>query len=481
MPGLTPWTRALAPFALLASLLPARPQEAAPNTTPDPRREAVEAIVRSALTSGQAYAMLERLIQAAPKRLAGSPGEQKALAWAKAEMERAGLAEVRLEPVRVPRWERGEVERLAWVGDGEKELVLAASALGGSVGTAGEVLEAEVVEVSSRAELEALGERARGRFVFFNQPMDPSLPDPGAAYGGAVWQRTRGAIEAARRGGVGAIVRSVTQRLDDHPHTGAMRYEEDLPRVPAVAISTRAAEELARRLAASERGRLRLELDCRTLEDASSANVVGEIAGREKPEEILLVGGHLDAWETGVGAHDDGAGCVQSIEAARLLLVCGLKPRRTIRVVLFANEENGLAGGRAYRQAHEAELEHHVLALESDSGGFAPRGFETNLDPAAWTELRALTALLAPIGADRLESGRGGADISVLAEHGVPLFDYDPDPQRYFDVHHSALDTLEAVHPRELELGAAAIAALLYLVAELPEPLPRVPVPQGSR
>ncbi len=469
-------------LSLLAQIAPPGGQGSTPAAPPfeaEAWREEVEAIVRTALSSGQAYDMLARLVAAAPKRLAGSPGDPLAISWAEDEMERSGLANVRLEPVRVPRWERGEVERLAWVAEGSSELLLSVTALGGSVGTPPEGLEAEVVEVRSRQELEALGERARGRFVFFNQPMDPTLPDPFQAYGRAAWQRMRGAAEAARRGGVGAIVRSLTTRLDDHPHTGAMRYEEGLPPVPAVAISTRAAEELSRRLASGAPGRLRLWLSCRTLEEASSANVVGELVGREAPEEILLVGGHLDAWETGVGAHDDGAGCVQSIEAARLLLACGLQPRRTIRVVLFANEENGLAGARAYRQKHEQELARHVLALESDSGGFAPRGFETDVDPSALPTLRAMASLLAPIGADRVETGRGGADISVLADHGVPLFGYVPDPQRYFDVHHSALDTLDSVHPRELELGAAAIAALLYLAAELPEPLPRsLPPPQ---
>ncbi len=460
---------------------PARPAPASAAEAPSPR-DVIDRIVTTALTSPQAYPALERLVTAAPKRLAGSPGLDAALAWARAEMLNAGLQNVRLEPCKVPHWERGSVEELALLdADGKVVERFAVTALGGSVATAAEGIEAEVVEVRDRAELETLGERARGKLVFFNQPMDPAARDTFEAYGRAVWQRSIGAVEAARRGAAGAIVRSMTTRLDDLPHTGAMRYEEGLPQLPAVAISTVGAAHLSERLARGAALRVRLRLDCRTFEDAPSANVVGELVGRELPDEILVVGGHIDAWELGVGAHDDGAGCAQSIEAARLLAACGLKPRRTIRVVLFTNEENGLAGARAYRDAHADELERHVLALETDRGGFLPRGFSTDANPTALSALRSMAEPLASIGCDTVKSGGGGADIGVLAASGVPLVGLLPDSQRYFDVHHCARDTLDQVSPRELELGAAAIASLLWQVSERSEPLPRNPPPEGSR
>lgn len=372
-----------------------------------------------------------------------------------------------------PHWERGTLERLSRVGGADGAQDYAIAALGGSVGTPEGGIEAEVVRVASRAELAALGDAARGLFVFFDQPMDPTEPDPFAAYGRAVWQRSRGAVEAARLGGVGALVRSMTLRRDDFPHTGAMRYEPDLPQVPGVALSTLAAEDLARRLAAGERVRLRLELSCRTLADAPSTNVIGELVGRERPDEIVLVGAHLDAWDVGVGAHDDGAGCAEAVAAVGLLKTLGLVPRRTIRVVLYANEENGLAGARAYAADHAHELERHVLALESDRGGFAPRGFDTNAEPAGFERLRAMAAQLEPIDAARVQPGDGGADISTLGPAGVPLVGLVPDAARYFDVHHAGRDTLEQVAPRELQLATAAMAALLWLVADDPATFPR--------
>jgi len=433
----------------------------------DPRRATVERIFAGALASTRAHATLTELCRVAPKRLSGSPGAERAVAWAADAMRAAGLENVRLEPVRVPRWERGEVERLVIVapesaGGGE----LATCALGGSVATPAGGLEAEVVRVTSFEELSARASEARGRFVFFDRPMDPALADPFEAYGGAVSQRSRGPVEAARVGAVGAIVRSMTLALDDHPHTGATRYDDAFTSVPAVAISTLAAQSLAGLIATGGAVKLRLELDCRTLPDIESANVVGELRGREIPEEIVLLGAHLDAWDVGSGAHDDGAGCVHVIEAVRLLAELGLRPRRTVRVCLFMNEENGLRGGLAYRDAHLAELPRHVLALETDRGGFTPRGFGTDAPPEVFARLEASTRLLHAYGAGLLVKGGGGADISPLAEHGVVLCEYVPDAARYFDVHHAETDVIEAVHPRELALGAAAIAAFAWCAAE---------------
>jgi hypothetical protein len=385
-----------------------------------------------------------------------------------------GLTNVRLEPCTVPRWERGEVEELLLcAGAGAASEALPVLALGGSVATPAEGIEAEVVEVQSFEELRALGEAVRGRMVLFNRAMDDAQRNPFAAYGGAVGQRSRGAIEAARLGAVAAIVRSVTTRLDDVPHTGSMRYADDVPRIPAVAVSTLGAERISALLRAGESPRLRLRLACRWLDEVESSNVVGELVGREKPEEVLVLAAHLDAWDVGQGAHDDGAGCAQVLEAARLLEVLDLRPRRTIRVVLYMNEEFGMSGALAYVDEHREELERHVLALESDRGGFVPRGFTSNANQEALAILREAAAPLAEIGAAPVVPGGGGVDIGPLGPSGVVLVGYLPDPQRYFDVHHSPADTLDSVHPRELALGAAAIAALVHHVAELPETLPR--------
>ena len=441
---------------------------------PDPATLAgrASAIVQSALGRQEATDMLRRLCEAAPQRLSGSPGAAAAVEWARQEMERMGFDNVRLEPCTVPHWERGELAELTLLADGGGR-ALPILALGGSVATPADGIEAEVIEVRDFEELRALGEAARGRIVFFNRPMDPAERDPFRAYGGAVDQRSRGAIEAAKAGALAAIVRSMTMRLDDFPHTGTMHYEEGVAQVPGVAVSTLGAERLSAQIARGGPLRARLRLDCKTYPDAPSFNVVGELLGSEHPEQVLVVGGHLDAWDVGQGAHDDGAGCVQALEALRLIRAAGLKPRRTIRAVMFMNEENGLRGGSAYYAAHLEQMDQHVLALESDRGGFSPRGFTSDAGPEAMAVLREVAALLKPIGIADVFPGGGGVDISPMRASGVPQVGYLPDGQRYFDFHHSERDVLEAVHPRELQLGAAAMAALLYVVADLPETLPR--------
>ncbi len=453
-------------------LLQVASQEAAPDV--ETYRETFRRVVRESLARGEAYSKLERLCSVAPLRLSGSPGAAAAVEWAKEAMKRDGLENVRLEPVTVPRWERGVVAELRILAPpeaaGESLPILA---LGGSVGTPPEGIEAALLEVKTFEELRAAGDGAKGRIVLFNRPMDPALPDPFEAYGGAVDQRGRGAIEAAKAGGIAALVRSMTAGIDDFPHTGGMHYEEAVAKVPSAAVSTRGAERLSALLRGGKEVRARLRLDCREAGEATGHNVIGEIVGRERPGEIVLAGGHLDAWDVGQGAHDDGAGCCQSIEAVRLLRALGLRPRRTIRVVLFTNEENGLRGARAYRAAHEKELPEHVLAFESDRGGFTPRGFTTNSSGRGLEILRALGRLLEEAGAGEIRPGGGGADVSVLERDGIPLAGLLPDRQRYFDLHHSARDTIDAVHPRELNLGAGAMAAFLHAVADLPERLPR--------
>jgi carboxypeptidase Q len=423
---------------------------------------------------GRAPEMLKELLSVAPKRLSGSPGAARAVEWGRAAMERAGFDRVWLETFPVPCWVRGDLqEAVARQGDATERLRVVA--LGGSVGTPPEGVEGEVVEVTSFEELRGIGDRARGKIVFFNRPMDPSDASTFRAYGNAVDQRSSGAVEAGRSGAVAALVRSMTTSLDDSPHTGAMRpYPSGVAKVPAAALSTTGAERL-HAMAAKGPVRVRLRLSCETRDEVESANVLGEIRGSVRPDEVVLVGGHLDAWDVGEGAHDDGSGCVQAIEAIRLVKAAGIRPKRTIRAVLFMNEENGLRGGRDYAVRHKGELSKHVFAIESDRGGFAPRGFRTDAREPLYSEIAAFVSRLEPIGAARLEAGEGGgADIGPLGSEGVPLGELVPEATRYFDVHHSEKDVLSAVDPEELELGAAALAFLVSAIADRERPeLPR--------
>jgi len=377
-------------------------------------------IFKRALSDNKAYEMLYELTTTVGHRLSGSPQAAQAVEWSKRTMERLGFDRVWLEPVTVPHWVRGSVEHGTILARGSRKAIpIRITALGGSIGTPGEGITAEAIEVKSFEELQALGDTAKGKIVFFNRPMDRTQFDTFTAYGGAVNQRGRGAIEAARAGGVAALVRSMTTRHDDFPHTGGMGYDETVAKVPGAAISTNDAEVLSNLLKKEKSVRVTIKLSAQTMPDAESFNVVGEIRGTEKPDEVILVGGHLDSWDKGQGAHDDGAGCVQSIEVIRLLKTLGLKPKRTIRAVMFMNEENGLRGGRAYAEK-ERPGERHIAAIESDAGGFNPRGFGVG-DSTAYAKLVKWASLFAPIGADRIELGGGGADIGPLHRtRGVP-------------------------------------------------------------
>jgi hypothetical protein len=443
-------------------------------------RPAVQAIVSEALARGQAWDKLVSLVEVAPHRLAGSPGAAAAVEWAKQAMETDGLDHVWLEECTVPHWVRGTTERLTIVSPpqfaGEELSILA---LGGSIATAETGLVAPIVEVKSWEALDDLGGGAAGKIVFYNRPMDAELIDTGRAYGGAVDQRVHGARRAAEQGGVGAIVRSMTTRLDDYPHTGGMRYADGVEKVPTAAVSTIGAERLSQLLAEGHEVVVKLELDCETLPDELSYNVLGEIRGSEFPDEVVVIGGHLDGWDVGQGAMDDGGGCCQSIEALRLMKTLGLRPRRTVRAVMFMNEENGLRGGRAYYDAHKQDMGDHVLAIESDSGPFTPRGFTTDANPEALSILQRIVELMAYTGATYVKPGGGGADINPMKASGVIVMGYDPDGQRYFDLHHSHADTLDKLSPREVNLGAACMAAMAYVVADLPQTLPRNPTPEN--
>jgi carboxypeptidase Q len=421
-------------------------------------------IVTEALTSNRSYEVLSDLCTTVGARISGSPQAAKAVEWAKKKMEEYGFDNVHLETVLVPHWVRGPIEE-AWLlfPSGQREK-LKITTLGGSIATPPDGITAEVVEVKSFDDLQKLGEKAKGKIVFFNRPMDRNQIHTFAAYGGAVDQRGRGAIMAAKSGGVAALVRSMTTRIDDSPHTGAMGYVDSVTKVPSAAISTRGAEHLSALLAKGIPVRVQLKLSAQTLPDVESANVVGELRGTEKPGEVIAMGGHLDSWDIGYGAQDDGAGCVQSIEALRILKELGLKPKRTIRAVMFMNEENGGRGGAAYA-AKDRPGEKHIAAIESDAGGFSPRGFGIG-DSLAFTKIAPWGPLLRFFGADQITRGGGGSDIGPLAQKGVPLISLSVDSHRYFDVHHSENDNLGAVNERELAFGAAALAILTYVMAQ---------------
>lgn len=450
---------ALTALALAAPLtLPAQETASAPTDEQMLRR-----IYDAALVGSPAFEQLRELVTRFPGRLSGTPAYDGAAQWSLELLRALGTDRTELQPVLAPYWERGTPERVQLHAAGGDTVELAALALGGSVGTDPAGLRAPVVEVLDFESLATAD--VRGRIVFFNRPMDPRSISAGAAYGGAVNQRSRGAAEAAKHGAVGVLVRSMTHALDDLPHTGAMSYLPESPRLPAAALSTVAAERLSRTLRETPGTEVTMTLHCAPQEDRLTHNVIGEIRGSEFPEKIILVGGHLDSWDIAPGAHDDGTGCIQSIEVLRLLKAVGYTPRHTIRCVLYANEENGLRGALEYTRLVAEKKEEHVLALETDSGGYRPSGFNLG-NPAGDAHLRAARwrDLFAPYGVFVFQRGQGGADVGPLLRYGYTVAGLMPDSQRYFDVHHTRADGIEAVNQREFELGAAAMAALVYLV-----------------
>lgn len=427
----------------------------------------IRKIYDEALARGKSYEMLEYLTTKIGSRLSGSPGAAAAVDWTRMIMKQYGFDSVWLQPVMVPHWERGEGEhgRIVHSRKMGTEPVNIAS-LGGSVGTGPEGLLAHVVEVKSFDELKSLGESAvKGKIVFFNRPMDPTKIQVFSAYGGAVDQRGSGAVEAAKLGAVGVVVRSMGVNLENYPHTGSMRYATDVPKIPAVAIATKDADLLSRLLKGDDKIQIYLETYARTLPDAPSFNVVGEITGTSRKDEIIVVGGHLDSWDLGQGAHDDGTGCVQSIEVLRLFKAMGIRPNRTIRAVMFMNEENGLRGGLKYAELAKFNKEKHIAAIESDRGGFTPRGFTIGKTKESIKQtIQSWRTLLEPYGLTDFSQEGGGADIGPLQDQGVTLMGFLPDSQRYFNYHHTPEDTFDKVDKRELELGAASMAAMVYLI-----------------
>ncbi|WP_204345604.1 M20/M25/M40 family metallo-hydrolase [Psychroserpens algicola] len=429
--------------------------------------ENLKQIFSNSLTNGMSYQWLDHLSNQIGGRLSGSLNAEKAVQYTKEELEKLGLDKVWLQPVMVPRWVRGAPE-FAYIETSPGQTTsVNICALGGSVATPNGGVKAKVIEVNSYTDLEALGtDKIKGKIVFINRPMQADLINTFEAYGGCSSERYRGAAEAAKYGAVGTIVRSLNLRLDDYPHTGSMSYG-DLPvnqRIPSAAISTNDAELLSGMLALDKDINFFFSQSCKQLADVQSYNVIGEITGSEFPNEIIVVGGHLDSWDLGDGSHDDGAGVVQSMDVLRLLKESGIRPKRTIRAVLFMNEENGLRGGRKYAEVAKSKKENHVFALESDSGGFTPRGFSFDCSEAMLAKVQSWRPLFKPYLIHFFEKGYSGADIGPLKEEGLVLAGLRPDSQRYFDHHHAANDTFEHVNKRELELGAASMTALVYLI-----------------
>jgi carboxypeptidase Q len=425
-------------------------------------REPASRLIGEALSSTSAWDRLSALTDTIGNRLSGSAALDRAIQWAVAEMTRDGLDNVHTERVMVPKWVRGSETA---------EIVepvphsIAMLGLGDSVGTTGpNGLQAEVLVVHSFEELDANGPAARGRIVLFNVPF--------TTYGETVRFRSGGPSRAARHGAVAALVRSVGPNGLRTPHTGALQYATDAPKIPAAAISSEDADRLQRMADRGVRTVVRLKMDAHFDADAPSANVVGEIRGRETPEEIVVVSGHLDSWDVGAGATDDGGGCVVTWEALRMMKKLNLRPRRTIRVVLWTNEENGGRGGLAYRDQHRAELPNHVLMLESDGGVFRPLGFGFSGSDAARETVRAIATLLTGIAADQVNPGGGGADIGPSMQEGhVPGMSLEVDGSKYFLVHHTAADTIDKIDPVEMAKCAAAVAVMAYIVADMPQRL----------
>ncbi len=429
----------------------------------------IRKIYDTALQEGQAYEWLRHLCLKVGPRLSGTAGAAAAVEYGKQMFDTLGFDKVYLQECQVPHWERGEKEIVRIVGSstvGTQELNGIALGFSGSSGKLG--LSAEVIEVKSLDELKALDPaKVKGKIVFYNRPLDPLQINTFAAYGGAVDQRVYGPKEAEKLGAVAAIVRSMTTKQDDVPHSGVTIFEEGQNRIPAVAISTNDADLLSS-LVQREKVRVYVRTTCRQLSDKTSYNVVGEIKGSEFPEEIILVGGHLDSWDVNQGAHDDGAGVVQALDVIYNLKKMGYKPKRTLRCVWFMNEENGQAGAKKYAEVSNAIPEKHILAIESDRGGFTPRGFTTEADDKVYKPKLAIVkkweSLLSPFGIEIKAGGGSGADISRLKPQMGLLMGLYPDSQRYFDFHHAPNDNFENVNKRELLLGAAAMTAMVYLV-----------------
>lgn len=427
----------------------------------DPYRDPAARLIGEATGDTFAWNRLSVLTDSIGNRLSGSPQLERAIEWAVAEMKRDGLENVHTEKVMVPHWVRGS-ESAEIVEPAQHQMVMLG--LGNSIGTRPEGMQADVLTVHSFNELEAAGPQAKGKIVFFNVPY--------TAYEETVTYRSDGPSRAARLGAAAVLVRAIGPPGLRTPHTGTLQYTPDAPRIPAAAITTEDADRLQRIAARGGRLVVRLKMEAHFEPDAESANVVGELRGREKPEEVVVVGGHIDSWDVGAGASDDGGGCIVTWEALRIMKKLSLRPRRTVRVVLWTNEENGTRGGNAYRDQHRAELANHVMMLESDNGVFRPIGFGFSGGETARQKLKAIATLLRGVGADAIIPGGGGADINPSTrEARIPGLALAVDESKYFLIHHTPADTVDKIDAVEMAKCAAAIAVMTYVVADLPERL----------
>ncbi|MDG2499630.1 MAG: M20/M25/M40 family metallo-hydrolase [Flavobacteriaceae bacterium] len=427
----------------------------------------IDKIYDEALSNGNSYEWLDYLSNQIGGRLSGSINYDRSVKWGKDELNTIDVDSVWLQPVMIPKWVRGAPEYAHIESSPGNTISVPIAALGGSISTPSIGISANVIEVKNFKELKMIGrDSIRGKIIFYNRPMDPTLINTFQAYGGSVNQRTQGAIEAAKLGAIGVIVRSMTTSLDDYPHTGSMYYDglSLNQRIPAAAISTNGAELLSSMLSLNSNIKFFFRQNSKNFPDVLSHNVIAQINGSEKPDEIIVIGGHLDSWDLGDGSHDDGAGIVQSMEVLRILKKLNYSPKRTIRVVLFANEENGLKGGTKYAEEAILNNEKHFFALESDAGGFTPRGFSFDTSDKEFKTIKKFESLFVKYGMNNFFIGGSGADIGPLKNGEVILAGLRPDTQRYFDYHHAASDTFDKINKRELELGAAAMTALVYLL-----------------
>jgi carboxypeptidase Q len=432
-------------------------------------RAQADSLIRGAVADSAAWDRIAELTDRFGARFSGTENLERSIDWIVERMRADGLENVHTEPVMVPRWVRG-AESAELVSP--RRTALHMLGLGGSVGTPTGGIEAEVLVVGSFDELERRAADARGKIVLFDVPF--------TSYRETVAYRSGGASRAAKAGAVAALIRSVGPFGMQTPHTGSLRYDTAAARIPAAALSMEDAMMLRRMQARGERVRVRLSMGARMLPDAPSRNVIAEIRGRERPDEVVVVGGHIDSWDVGTGAMDDAGGSVAAWEAVRLMKRLNLRPRRTVRVVLWTNEENGLRGANAYRDAHRAEIDKHVLAIESDGGVFAPRGFGFGGTAAGYAAARPIGALLESIGAGAVTEGGGGADIGPLMALGVPGMGLLVDDSRYFWYHHTEADTVDKLDPAEVARCVAAMAVMAFVAAEMPQPLPRGAAPAAG-
>lgn len=423
---------------------------------------AARQLIAAATSDDSAFKRLACLCDTFGPRFSGTTNLEAAIDWVLAEMKKDGFESVRGEEVTVPRWVRGN-ESLELLRP--RPVKLAMLGLGGSVATPPPGIDAEVLVVRDFGELRRRAAEAKGKIVLFNTPF--------TEYHETVQVRLKGAVEAARAGAAASLIRSIGPFSMQTPHTGNMRYEDGIPKIPHAAITLEAADMLERMQERGERILVRLAMEAKTLPDGQSRNVVAEVRGREKPDEIVLISGHIDSWDVGTGAMDDGGGCLAAWEAARLLMKLNLRPRRTVRVVLWTNEENGVNGAKAYRRAHAAEMADHVLALESDSGVFKPTGFGFAGSGKAMPHLQEIASLLAPVGATQLAWGCRGTDVLQLLPDGVPAMHLEVDRSRYFWFHHTVADTMDKLDLKDFQQCVAAMAVMAYVVADMPERLPR--------